>query len=58
MVRLLNHSSKRALSAGSAGDGGNTVATDLLGDSFIDLLRKVSWSHRQLEKAALIYPLL
>ena len=39
---VLNHSSKRALSAGSAGNGGNTVATDLLGASFADLLRNIS----------------
>jgi HK97 family phage major capsid protein len=39
---VLNHSSKRALSAGAATAGGNTVATDLLGASFIDLLRNSS----------------
>lgn len=39
---VLNHSSKRALSAGTATAGGNSVSTDLLGSSFIDLLRKAS----------------
>ena len=39
---VLNHASKRALNVGTATAGGNTVATDLLGASFIDLLRNAS----------------
>ena len=39
---VLNHASKRALSAGTATAGGNSVSTDLLGASFIDLLRNAS----------------
>ena len=36
---VLAHSAKRDLTAGVAADGGNSVATDLLAGSFIDLLR-------------------
>jgi len=39
---VLNHASKRALNVGTATAGGNSVGTDLLGASFIDLLRNAS----------------
>ena len=39
---VLNHASKRALNVERQTAGGNTVATDLLGASFIDLLRNAS----------------
>ena len=39
---VLNHANKRALNVGTDTAGGHTVATDLLGASFIDLLRNAS----------------